>query len=609
MAAAVLNTVDTFTHSPVDNGSSILRHRSLAIGTIPALRTKLHSLDQVFSCQENGGGIQNQHLQKKNGGEHIYCTNTKIHQSNQADRPQQLGCQKPDRDYPIVLFDGRKFKGLESTQTDATIATRTRSKMHQQDTASKCMVANEAPHQLQFAMEIKEQFLKLNQQADKRHIELSSKIQIICDQQRIFSEQQASIILELRKELAALRVQKGSENAPIADQLVKPKQNVKLLAPQSEATTKQIGQIHHNVSIGPEEPDLNPSSPSTSKFTKILDKQASAKPDSSKPRLTSTSETNERTVRISPQSLSKISTKQTISLGVSKHSSTSDETERKGHNLSNSSSSSDVIAATKATCTRHFALTSRVIRKVDKQNFPEKPDDTSSDQSSEEQDTSGNYVQQHERISFRVPSAPKNERQAAHQRMMDALEQASTKVSKTRSHERKRCDLYVGNLHFKSTCDDLLNAISPSFRKIRIEDISIPQGKGRNRGYGFITLSWTRDTPIDPEDICTTLSGILKVNSRPIYLCKAQDKTRNGNHDTSTTSEPSASSDCSESHHDTSTASQDASDHLESEYDPSTAVQDVSYCCNCSVSSSDFASEAKDYKAFLASCVISRSSW
>jgi RNA recognition motif-containing protein len=530
------------------------------------------------------------------------------------------------------MFDGRKFKGLESTQTDATIATRTRSKMHQQDTASKCMVANEAPHQLQFAMEIKEQFLKLNQQADKRHIELSSKIQIICDQQRIFSEQQASIILELRKELAALRVQKGSENAPIADQLVKPKQNVKLLAPQSEATTKQIGQIHHNVSIGPEEPDLNPSSPSTSKFTKILDKQASAKPDSSKPRLTSTSETNERTVRISPQSLSKISTKQTISLGVSKHSSTSDETERKGHNLSNSSSSSDVIAATKATCTRHFALTSRVIRKVDKaatnatctrhfaltsrvirkvdkQNFPEKPDDTSSDQSSEEQDTSGNYVQQHERISFRVPSAPKNERQAAHQRMMDALEQASTKVSKTRSHERKRCDLYVGNLHFKSTCDDLLNAISPSFRKIRIEDISIPQGKGRNRGYGFITLSWTRDTPIDPEDICTTLSGILKVNSRPIYLCKAQDKTRNGNHDTSTTSEPSASSDCSESHHDTSTASQDASDHLESEYDPSTAVQDVSYCCNCSVSSSDFASEAKDYKAFLASCVISRSSW
>ena len=96
MAAAVLNTVDTLPYSPVDNGSTILQHRSLAIGTIPALRTnlKLHSLDQVISFQENGGEsrLRNQHPQKRNGGEHRHSTNTKIHQSDQVDMPQLVGC-------------------------------------------------------------------------------------------------------------------------------------------------------------------------------------------------------------------------------------------------------------------------------------------------------------------------------------------------------------------------------------------------------------------------------------------------------------------------------------------------------------------------------------
>ena len=38
MAAAVLNTVDTFTHSPVDNGSSILRH------TVDQFKGLLHEI-------------------------------------------------------------------------------------------------------------------------------------------------------------------------------------------------------------------------------------------------------------------------------------------------------------------------------------------------------------------------------------------------------------------------------------------------------------------------------------------------------------------------------------------------------------------------------------
>ena len=40
-AAAVLSTVDTLSHSPVDNGSGILRHRGVLAATVPSLpRTK-----------------------------------------------------------------------------------------------------------------------------------------------------------------------------------------------------------------------------------------------------------------------------------------------------------------------------------------------------------------------------------------------------------------------------------------------------------------------------------------------------------------------------------------------------------------------------------------
>jgi hypothetical protein len=68
---------------------------------------------------------------------------------------------------------------MESTQTDAPIAIRTRSKVHQQDTACKGMTINEGPFESQFAMETKELFLKLIKQADERYCEKNSKMQMI----------------------------------------------------------------------------------------------------------------------------------------------------------------------------------------------------------------------------------------------------------------------------------------------------------------------------------------------------------------------------------------------------------------------------------------------
>ena len=154
---ADLNTVCvTPNHASVDECSeSPQSDRSCAIESTPVLRTKLHTMDRDFSCPEKRGGIQN--IQPSNGsrvpdtlwdiftvGEHGYCTN-KLYLSDQANQPQQMSCRQPDRD--------RKSKSAQPIQTDAPIAIRTRSKVHQQDTASKCMVANETQYQSQFATE------------------------------------------------------------------------------------------------------------------------------------------------------------------------------------------------------------------------------------------------------------------------------------------------------------------------------------------------------------------------------------------------------------------------------------------------------------------------
>ena len=126
--------------------------------------------------------------------------------------------------------------------------------------------------------------------------------------------------------------------------------------------------------------------------------------------------------------------------------------------------------------------------------------------------------------------------------------------------------MYVGNLKFNADDKDLFESISVlcSPGRLHIEKASVPPGKGRNRGYGFITLSWPRDAPIDPADIYTTASGVIKVHSRPIHLFAIEK----------------ASSDRSEPEHDSSTASQDASDYSESEHDTSddSAYSEWSYC-------------------------------
>ena len=407
------------------------------------------------------------------------------------------------------------------------------------------MIANEAPHQSQLEMETKDLILlRLIKQADERHIETTMKFQMSYDQQKLFSEQQVSMVLELRKELEALKLQMSSMD--VGKQLVKATNKI-VKSAQIEATTKQKGQIQDRSPIKLDQPELHSSYSSTTDGDKIPESNSCLKKSEFNSHSSSTSAAIGRSI---------VTTKQPIRLGITK-----------------SSSPSDVIVAD--TSPVHFALTAKVEGNPDKKKHSGHWDaDTSSIQGSEEQDTSARYNPKNSgRNRFRVSSAPKDECQAACNRIQKALNKVPTKVSWDFNGDRTHCDLYVGNLDFNANRDDLFESLRPYFGRVHVENVSIPSGKGsRNREYGFIALSWARDSPVDPADICSMLSGRIKVNSRPIYLCETEDSSdsnSNGSNDTSTAS--SAASDNSESGRDTSTASSAASDNSESGRDTSTA--------------------------------------
>ena len=542
----------------------------MSLGTSPVFRFRLHTLDREFSCPENGGGDRNRsrvsdtlwnHSTDKDG-EHGSCTN-KLHLSDQAKQLQprtlerRSHCSTPDRN--------RVPKQVESSQEDTPVALRTRSKAHSKDTV--CMITKEAP-QLALPVETEDLVRQLIKQADEHHIETNLKIQMIYDMQKSFSDQQ-EMVLKLRKELEELKMQMSPNDVAIRKQLVKAtNKNVKS-ASQIEATPNQKGQSLDRPSIRLDRPKLHSSCSNESDGDKILESNSCLKK----------SEYN----FLSPRTFAVIAgkstetTKQAIVFGLSRYSSKSEESERKGHNLPNSPSPSDASVVSKDTNTVHFALRAKV-------NNPDSPgnSDASSNQGLEEQDTKERYRPNHDRSRFRVSSAPRAERRAARNRIEKALNHGSGSNELSSNHNRKRmsCDLYVGNLQFEADDKDLIKSIRPLCcpGRLQIEKASVPPGKGRNRGYGFITLSWPRDAPIDPADICTDLSGIVKVHSRPIYLCATDNATSSRSNDTSTASQDA--SNYSESEHDTSTASTAASDYSVPDYeDVKDSIKVKAYTC------------------------------
>ena len=82
----------------------------------------------------------------------------------------------------------------------------------------------------------------------------------------------------------------------------------------------------------------------------------------------------------------------------------------------------------------------------------------------------------------------------------------------------KKCEatLYLGNLEYAATEEQLRDSLKKYF--IRVQEIVIPTTNGRSRGYAFVTLAWAQACNLKPSDLCDFYSGIIDVNSRPIYF-------------------------------------------------------------------------------------------
>jgi hypothetical protein len=93
----------------------------------------------------------------------------------------------------------------------------------------------------------------------------------------------------------------------------------------------------------------------------------------------------------------------------------------------------------------------------------------------------------------------------------------------------KKCEatLYIGNLEYMATKEQLHDSLHKYFKKIKIQEIVIPTSNGRSRGYAFVTLAWAEACNVKPSDICDYYSGVIDVNSRYIYLHELRSK--NGN--------------------------------------------------------------------------------
>ena len=126
---------------------------------------------------------------------------------------------------------------------------------------------------------------------------------------------------------------------------------------------------------------------------------------------------------------------------------------------------------------------------------------------------------QDRRKQFTCPKEPKKDMDEAYERTCNALDQVPDIVHFKKAGLRKTATLYVGNLAFKASEEDLSNALSQIFIKIQVEKVTIPKENGRPRGFAFkfVDLSWAADAQVKMIDICIAQSGMIFVNSRPIY--------------------------------------------------------------------------------------------
>jgi hypothetical protein len=129
----------------------------------------------------------------------------------------------------------------------------------------------------------------------------------------------------------------------------------------------------------------------------------------------------------------------------------------------------------------------------------------------------------YKRGSYVPPKESEKDRAKAKARILKALDQVDLSVHLNPQGKRKTATLYVGNLAFNTSEQDLGESLDKVFRKVRVEKITIPKVQGRSK-YGFIEISWAQGAPVKIKDICIRHSGMIQVNSRPIYFSELRNK-------------------------------------------------------------------------------------
>jgi hypothetical protein len=125
---------------------------------------------------------------------------------------------------------------------------------------------------------------------------------------------------------------------------------------------------------------------------------------------------------------------------------------------------------------------------------------------------------------FQVPKAPKKVQDKADKALTYALGKVPDTIHFNRRGKRTTATLYAGNLEFKASTKQLKDELDRVFHKIHVEDVVTPMKNGRSCCYAFVTLSWASASTVNPADICTVFSGMLDVNSRPIYFRELDSK-------------------------------------------------------------------------------------
>ena len=118
----------------------------------------------------------------------------------------------------------------------------------------------------------------------------------------------------------------------------------------------------------------------------------------------------------------------------------------------------------------------------------------------------------HVKGKFQAPKEPKAVQDKVQKAVTAALDQVPDTIHFNSKGMRTMVTLYVGNLEFKASTQELKDELDRWFHKIHVEDVVILGLDGRSRGYAFVTLSWAKALPIYPPDICKIFSGMLDVN-------------------------------------------------------------------------------------------------